>query len=105
MFALDASTGKILWRFAAGSSVDAGPAIVDGTVYWGSGYAATSGRPSPFTGNDKFYAFESVRALTLGMFPTRLPPGDMPQTRQFRRNARRDPNAGSRQPHNPAPTP
>jgi polyvinyl alcohol dehydrogenase (cytochrome) len=56
MFALDASTGKILWSFAAGSSVNAGPAIVDGTVYWGSGYSHL-GPFLPFTGNDKLYAF------------------------------------------------
>ena len=38
MFALDAPTGEIVWSFAAGSSVNAGPAVVDGVVYWGSGY-------------------------------------------------------------------
>jgi outer membrane protein assembly factor BamB len=38
MFALDARTGEIVWSFAAGSSVNAGPAVVDGVVYWGSGY-------------------------------------------------------------------
>src|SRR4029079_3215712 len=38
MFALDGKTGEILWRFAAGSSVNSGPAVVDGTVYWGSGH-------------------------------------------------------------------
>jgi polyvinyl alcohol dehydrogenase (cytochrome) len=52
MYALDARNGSILWRFAAGGSVVAGPAIVRGTVYWGSGYARTGG-----VGNDKFYAF------------------------------------------------
>ena len=56
MFALDANTGKILWKFAAGSSVNAGPAIVNGVVYWGAGYAHL-GPFLPFTGNDKFYAF------------------------------------------------
>jgi polyvinyl alcohol dehydrogenase (cytochrome) len=56
MFALNAGTGKILWSFDAGSSVLASPAIVDGTVYWGSGYAHL-GPALPFTGNDKFYAF------------------------------------------------
>lgn len=56
MFALDASTGKILWSFAAGSSVNAAPAIVDGTLYWGAGYAHL-GPFLPFTGNNKFYAF------------------------------------------------
>jgi polyvinyl alcohol dehydrogenase (cytochrome) len=52
MYALDTATGAILWRFAAGGSVVAGPAVVRGTVYWGSGYARTGG-----VGNNKFYAF------------------------------------------------
>jgi polyvinyl alcohol dehydrogenase (cytochrome) len=52
MYALDTSTGEILWRFPAGGSVVAGPAVVDGTVFWGSGYARTGG-----VGNDQFYAF------------------------------------------------
>jgi polyvinyl alcohol dehydrogenase (cytochrome) len=39
MFALDGRTGKILWSYAAGSSVNAGPAIVGNSIYWGSGYA------------------------------------------------------------------
>ena len=52
MNALDTSSGAILWRFSAGGSVVAGPAVVDGTVYWGSGYARTGG-----VGNNKFYAF------------------------------------------------
>jgi polyvinyl alcohol dehydrogenase (cytochrome) len=55
MFALDAATGKTLWSFASGASVNSAPAIVDGTVYWGSGYAHL-GIP-PWTGNNKFYAF------------------------------------------------
>src|SRR4029077_7444727 len=54
MFALDAATGEILWQFAAGSSVNAGPAIVDGSVYWGSGYSRSGVEGS---GNNKFYAF------------------------------------------------
>jgi polyvinyl alcohol dehydrogenase (cytochrome) len=52
MYALDARTGEILWNFEAGGSVVAGPAVVDGTVFWGSGYARTGG-----VGNDKFFAF------------------------------------------------
>ena len=56
MFALDGTTGQILWSFSAGSSVNAGPAIVGGTVYWGTGYGHL-GPALPFTGNDKFYAF------------------------------------------------
>jgi len=52
MYALDARTGRILWSYVAGGSVVAGPAVVDGTIYWGSGYARTGG-----VGNNKFYAF------------------------------------------------
>ena len=55
MFALDASTGATLWSFAAGSSVNAGATIVDGTVYWGSGYAHLG--TALGSGNTKFYAF------------------------------------------------
>jgi polyvinyl alcohol dehydrogenase (cytochrome) len=39
MYALNAATGRILWSFASGGSVAAGPAIVGGSVYWGSGYS------------------------------------------------------------------
>ena len=54
MFALDGATGAILWEFGAGSSVNAGPAVVDGTVYWGSGYSRSGVEGS---GNNQFYAF------------------------------------------------
>jgi len=53
MYALDAATGSILWQFAAGSSVNAAPAIVNGSLYWGSGYA----RSAEGSGNNKLYAF------------------------------------------------
>jgi polyvinyl alcohol dehydrogenase (cytochrome) len=56
MFALDASNGNTLWSFAAGGSVIAGADIVNGIVYWGSGYSHL-GPFLPFTGNNKFYAF------------------------------------------------
>jgi polyvinyl alcohol dehydrogenase (cytochrome) len=52
MYALDATTGKILWHFASGGSVIDGPSIVDGTLYWGSGYRNIEG-----TGNNKVFAF------------------------------------------------
>jgi polyvinyl alcohol dehydrogenase (cytochrome) len=52
MYALDTWNGDILWKFPAGGSVVAGPAVVDGTAYWGSGYARTGG-----VGNNQFYAF------------------------------------------------
>ena len=53
MFALDAETGAILWSFAAGSSVIAGPAIDGDSVYWGSGYR----RFGLGTPNNKLFAF------------------------------------------------
>jgi polyvinyl alcohol dehydrogenase (cytochrome) len=52
MYTLHTLTGRILWQYAAGGSVVSGPAVVDGTVFWGSGYARTGG-----VGNDQFYAF------------------------------------------------
>jgi polyvinyl alcohol dehydrogenase (cytochrome) len=52
MYALDAATGAILWQYASGGSVVAGPAVVKGTVYWGSGYARGLGTPS-----NQLYAF------------------------------------------------
>jgi len=55
MFALDTTTGNILWSFAAGSSVIAGPAIVGNSVYWGSGYGRFG--PSLGTPNNKVFAF------------------------------------------------
>jgi polyvinyl alcohol dehydrogenase (cytochrome) len=54
MFALDAATGEILWQFGAGSSVNSGPAVADGTVYWGSGYARSGIEGS---GNTRLFAF------------------------------------------------
>jgi polyvinyl alcohol dehydrogenase (cytochrome) len=53
MYALDTITGDVLWNFASGGSVIDGPSIVDGVVYWGSGY----GSFPPGTGNNKVYAF------------------------------------------------
>jgi polyvinyl alcohol dehydrogenase (cytochrome) len=52
MYALEASTGNILWNFASGGTVIDGPSIVDGTLYWGSGYREIQG-----TGNNKVFAF------------------------------------------------
>jgi polyvinyl alcohol dehydrogenase (cytochrome) len=55
MFALDARTGKVLWSFVTGSSVNAGPAIAGNSLYWGSGYALLG--PAVGTGNNKLFAF------------------------------------------------
>jgi polyvinyl alcohol dehydrogenase (cytochrome) len=53
MFAFDAGNGKQLWQYTSGGSVNAGPAIVDGTLYWGSGYSHLGFGG----GNDKLFAF------------------------------------------------
>lgn len=52
MYAFNAITGEKLWSFESGGSVNSGPAIVNGIVYWGSGYVNIDGTP-----NNKFYAF------------------------------------------------
>jgi outer membrane protein assembly factor BamB len=51
MYAFNAKTGLMLWTFESGGSVNSGPAVVGGTVYWGSGYANINGTP-----NNKLYA-------------------------------------------------
>ncbi len=50
MYAMDAETGEILWSFESGGSVCAGPTVVNGNLYWGSGYR------NGFS-NNRFYAF------------------------------------------------
>jgi polyvinyl alcohol dehydrogenase (cytochrome) len=55
MHALNASTGAILFSFQSGGSVICGPSIVNGTVFWGSGYR----KISPGTGNNKVFAFST----------------------------------------------
>ena len=53
MYAIDTATGQVLWETRGEGSSNAGPAIVDGTVYWGNGYQrANIGTPSR-----TFYAF------------------------------------------------
>ena len=55
MYALDAETGETLWTFESGGSVNTAPAIVDGRLYWGSGY----GTPGlGLKANNVLYAFE-----------------------------------------------
>jgi outer membrane protein assembly factor BamB len=38
--ALDAATGSILWDFVSGANCNGGATIVDGMVFWGTGYDA-----------------------------------------------------------------
>ena len=52
VYALDATSGKILWSFNTGGSVMDGPSIVDGVLYWGSGFPNGGS-----TNNNKVYAF------------------------------------------------
>lgn len=54
-YALDGATGHILWAWPAGSSVNSGPAIVDRSVYWGSGYSRSG--PVEGSGNNRLFAF------------------------------------------------
>jgi polyvinyl alcohol dehydrogenase (cytochrome) len=57
MYALDASTGATLWSFLAPGSVNAAPAVVGGTVYWGSGYHNFPAADPLGTASNMFYAF------------------------------------------------
>jgi polyvinyl alcohol dehydrogenase (cytochrome) len=57
MVAIDAATGNILWKYASGGSVVCGPSIVDGVVYWGSGYTHFKSG----SGSNKLYAFSIPR--------------------------------------------
>lgn len=54
MFALDAGTGEVKWSFASGASCLGGASIVDGTVFWGTGYRSFA--PLTTAGN-KLFAF------------------------------------------------
>jgi len=56
MIALNAANGDTLWSFASGATTIAGASVLDGVVYWGTGYTHI---PLPeFTGGvDAFYAF------------------------------------------------
>lgn len=57
MYALDGTTGHILWRYASGGAVWAGAAIVNGTVYWGTGYHTENFGLGYNGDNNKLYAF------------------------------------------------
>ncbi|MCT9930513.1 PQQ-binding-like beta-propeller repeat protein [Planotetraspora sp. A-T 1434] len=54
MYAIDGATGRILWDFLGEGSSNAGPAIVNGTLYWGNGY---NNRFIQGKGSRTFYAF------------------------------------------------
>lgn len=58
MFALNSKTGEILWRYPSGGSVNSSPAVVNGVVYWGSGYNLLG---LIGTSNYRLYAFSTKR--------------------------------------------
>lgn len=51
MFAFNAASGATLWNYPSGGSCNAGAAISNGVVYWGSGYSRFG------TANNKLFAF------------------------------------------------
>jgi polyvinyl alcohol dehydrogenase (cytochrome) len=60
MYALDGTTGAVLWSFASGGSVFSAPAVVHGRLFWGSGYTRNAACPTGFNScvaNNKLYAF------------------------------------------------
>lgn len=57
IYALDAGTGATLWSFKAPGSVNSGPAIVHGTLYWGTGYHNFPTHDPLGTKSNTFYAF------------------------------------------------
>jgi polyvinyl alcohol dehydrogenase (cytochrome) len=57
MYALDADTGDVLFDHQGEGTSNAGPAIVDGTLYWGNGYLNI---PVGIGASTTFYAF-SIR--------------------------------------------
>ncbi|HYX34208.1 MAG TPA: PQQ-binding-like beta-propeller repeat protein [Oligoflexus sp.] len=50
MYGLDAATGQILWSHKTHGSINSAPSIVDGALYWGSGYPIG-------TADNKLYKF------------------------------------------------
>lgn len=67
MYAMDARTGAVLWSFNSGGPVVGGASVVNGTVYWGSGFNIASlcpGGTGPLNycggSNNKLYAFRTA---------------------------------------------
>ncbi|WP_176736989.1 outer membrane protein assembly factor BamB family protein [Oligoflexus tunisiensis] len=57
MYALDAATGQILWKHETEGSINSAPSIVDGALYWGSGYPIG-------TADNKLYKFAYPEACS-----------------------------------------
>lgn len=71
MYALDAATGALLWEYQGAGASNAGPAIVDGNLYWGNGYQRLG--PTSTT----FYSFALPGGPTT---PPTTPPSTPPTT-------------------------
>lgn len=52
LYALDMDTGAILWTYRVNTTVNSAPSIVNGKVFWGTGYQRIFGLPG-----NKLYAF------------------------------------------------
>jgi polyvinyl alcohol dehydrogenase (cytochrome) len=57
MVALDAASGDVLWKFQTPGTIMCGPSVVNGTVYWGSGWSGFGGSSSATLVNNVVYAF------------------------------------------------
>lgn len=56
LYAFDAANGRLLWTFNSVGSAMGGPSVVNGAVYWGSGYQRFN-NPQFVPGSNKLYAF------------------------------------------------
>lgn len=65
MKAVEPDTGSMLWKFMLKSNVLAAPAVVDGVVYFGSGYAYENGSREEF-----LYAVELATGVLKWKHPT-----------------------------------
>lgn len=61
LYALNSTTGQILWSYASGGSVIDGPSVVSANLFWGSGYSRSG------TGNNKVYDFTPAPAVTVNV--------------------------------------
>ncbi|KDP45487.1 hypothetical protein JCGZ_09736 [Jatropha curcas] len=58
IYAIDAKTGKILWRNHTGATIFGGASVSDGCIYFGHGYKVSTGTANPlFTRGKSLFAF------------------------------------------------
>ena len=57
VYALAASSGATLWSYNTGASVNGGAAVVNGSVYWGTGYGHFPKTSPVGTSSNKLFAF------------------------------------------------